>query len=235
MTSCTGSDDNADTQTSLPIGKLKVNIGMRFAVFLYDGVEPVDLAVYGVLSMARRVAPRIAIFTVAPRAGLVLLANGLRVLADHGFDDCPPADALVITGGPGWAAQCNAVATLDFIRRYAPGRLVAAVCTGGMILAATGLLDGHAATTKREIVAGETAPTRLMRERHPRIDVREHVSLVDCGPLITGGGVTLGIDATLHLLKRLLGETVADETARIMEYTRAWKANRDAMPVVVQP
>ena len=40
---------------------------MRFAVFIYEGVEPVDLATYGVLSMARRIAPQIAMFTVAPR------------------------------------------------------------------------------------------------------------------------------------------------------------------------
>lgn len=206
---------------------------MRFAVFLYEGVEPVDLAVYGVLSMARRIAPQISMFTVAPRAGIVLLANGLRVLADYGFDDCPPADVLLITGGPGWTTQCVDPTTLAFIQRFAPGRIVTAVCTGGMILAATGLLDGRAATTKREIAAGEIAPTQLMRERHPRIDVREHVSLVDCGPVITGGGVTLGIDATLHLLERLLGRSVADETARIMEYTRAWTANREAMPVVL--
>ena len=52
--------------------------------------------------------------------------------------------------------------------------------------------------------------------------------------MITGGGVTLGIDATLHLLARLLGDDVANETARIMEYSRAWRANREALPVVVQ-
>ena len=75
---------------------------------------------------------------------------------------------------------------------------------------------------------------RLMRERHPRIDVTEAASLVDCGRVVTGGGVTLGIDATLHLLARLLGEDVANETARIMEYTRAWRANREALPVIVQ-
>ena len=75
---------------------------------------------------------------------------------------------------------------------------------------------------------------RLMRERHPRLDVTEAASLVDCGRVVTGGGVTLGIDATLHLLARLLGDDVANETARIMDYTRAWRANREALPVIVQ-
>ena len=101
---------------------------MRFAVFIYDGVEPVDLATYGVLSMARRIAPEISMFTVAPRAGEVQMANGLRVIADYGFTDCPPSDALIVTGGPGWVAQSESEETLGFMRRYAAGR----VCRGRM-------------------------------------------------------------------------------------------------------
>ena len=216
----------------MPIGKHAVN--MRFAVFIYDGVEPVDLATYGVLSMARRVAPQISMFTVAPSAGEVKMANGLRVIADHGFDDCPRSDALIVTGGPGWVAQCESTETLDFVRRYAKGRVVAGVCTGAMILAASGILDGRKATTKCEVSGTEVPPVRLMRDRHPQIDVTEEASLVDCGAVITGGGVTLGIDATLHLLSRLVGEQVANETARIMEYSRAWQVNREALPVIVQ-
>src|SRR5687768_11185947 len=64
--------------------------GMRFAIFIYEGVEPIDLATFGVLSMARRVAPEIEAFTVARAAGPVTLANGLVVLAQHGLADCPP-------------------------------------------------------------------------------------------------------------------------------------------------
>jgi len=216
----------------MTIGKHAVN--MRFAVFIYDGVEPVDLATYGVLSMARRIAPEISMFTVAPKAGEVKMANGLRVIADHGFTDCPPSDVLIVTGGPGWMAQCESPETLAFMRRCAPGRVMAGVCTGGMILAASGLLDGNKATTKREIAGSEIPPVNVMRERYPQIDVQDSASLVDCGQVITGGGVTLGIDATLHLLARLLGANVANETARIMEYSRAWRANREALPVVVQ-
>ena len=207
---------------------------MRFAVFIYDGVEPVDLATYGVLSMARRIAPEISMFTVAPQAGEVKMANDLRVIADYGFSDCPPSDALIVTGGPGWVAQSESEETLSFMRRYAAGRVVAGVCTGGMILAASGILNGRKATTKREIAGAEISPVQIMRERYSLIDVTESASLVDCGRVVTGGGVTLGIDATLHLLARLLGEDVANETARIMEYSRAWRANRDALPVIVQ-
>ena len=95
---------------------------MQFGIFIYDGVEPIDLATFGVLSMARRIAPEIAICTIAPRAGPVALANGLKVSADFGIDDAPPCDLVIVTGGPGWTAQAQAPATLDYIRRVHASR-----------------------------------------------------------------------------------------------------------------
>ena len=100
-----------------------------------------------------------------------------------------------------------------------------------MILGASGVLDGRPATTKREVVPPEVPPIERMRALHPLIDVRE-ASLVDADRVITGGGVSLCIDAMLHLLMRLFGHDVADETARILEYQRAWSANRKQFPAV---
>jgi transcriptional regulator GlxA family with amidase domain len=139
---------------------------------------------------------------------------------------------VIVTGGPGWSAQAMRPATLDYIRRvHATGR-VASVCTGGMILAASGILDGGPATTKREVVPPETSPLEVMRTTYPRIEVREAL-LVDSGAVVTGGGVTLCIDTTLHLLEAMLGPQVARETARILEYDRAWRANRDGFAPTV--
>jgi transcriptional regulator GlxA family with amidase domain len=201
---------------------------VRFGIFIYDGVEPIDLATYGVLSMARRVAPEIEICTIAPQAGPVALASELKVTADFGIDNAPACDLVIVTGGPGWSAQAEASTTLEFVRRcHAAGR-IASVCTGGMILAASGILDGGSATTKREVVPPEISPLEIMRVKYPAIDVREAL-LVECeGGVVTGGGVSLCIDTTLHLIAGMLGESVADETARIMEYRRARRANREA-------
>src|SRR5271168_2356501 len=163
---------------------------MRFGIFIYDGVEPIDLATFGVLSMARRIAPEIEICTIAPQAGPVALANGLKVSADFGIDDAPPCDLVIVTGGPGWVAQAESISTLGYIRRvHASGR-IASVCTGGMILAASGILNGGPATTKREVVPPETSPLAAMRATYPQIDVREAL-LVDRGSVVTGGGVSL--------------------------------------------
>jgi transcriptional regulator GlxA family with amidase domain len=206
---------------------------VQFGIFIYDGVEPIDLAIFGVLSMARRIAPEIAICTIAPRAGAVALANGLQVTADFGIDDAPSCDVVIVAGGPGWTAQATAPATLDYIRRVHASRRIASVCTGGMILAASGVLEGGPATTKREVVAPEISPLEVMRATYPQIDVREAMLVERTEGIVTGGGVTLCIDTTLHLLASLLGERVADETARIMEYQRAWRANRESFAPVL--
>jgi transcriptional regulator GlxA family with amidase domain len=207
---------------------------VRFGIFIYDGVEPIDLATFGVLSMARRIAPEIEICTNAPQPGPVALANGLNVSADFSISDAPACDLVIVTGGPGWPAQAESASTLGYIRRvHAAGR-IASVCTGGMILAASGILDDGPATTKREVVAPEKSPLEVMRASYPRIDVREAM-LVDRGGggVVTGGGVSLCIDTTLHLLAGMLGQHVADETARIMEYSRAWRANRDGFAPIL--
>jgi transcriptional regulator GlxA family with amidase domain len=200
---------------------------MLFGIFIYDGVEPIDLATFGVLSMARRIAPHIRICTIAPTAGIVRLSNGLDVVAQFGIEDAPVCDIVIVTGGPGWEDQSRSPATLAYIRHVHASSKVASVCTGAMILAASGVLNGSTATTKRAVVPPELSPLERMRHMYLQIDVRE-APIVDTGAVVTGGGVSLCIDTTLHILGKMLGEQVASETARILEYQRAREANRNA-------
>lgn len=199
---------------------------MLFGIFIYDGVEPIDLATFGVLSMARRIAPHIRICTIAPKAGIVRLANGLDVVAQFGTEDAPACDIVIVTGGPGWEEQSRSASTLNYIRKVHVSQKIASVCTGAMILAASGVLDNIGATTKRAVVAPEVSPLERMRETYAAIDVRE-APIVDGGSVVTGGGVSLCIDTTLHLIAKMVGEDVAEKTAHILEYERARNANRD--------
>jgi len=196
-----------------------------FGIFIYPGVEPIDLSTFGVLSMAKRIRPEITICTIAPHGGPTVLSNGLCVLADYWIARAP----RLVTGGPCCVDQSRATETLAFIRRQAAAIPVVSVCTGSMILAASGILDGKAATTKRVVVSPEPSPLSQLRAEHPRVLARE-ASLVDAGSIITGGGVSLCIDTVLHLLKRLFGPEMAAETARMLEYHHAWQANREKFP-----
>jgi transcriptional regulator GlxA family with amidase domain len=101
-----------------------------------------------------------------------------------------------------------------------------------MILAASGILDGKKATTKREVLPPEPSPLELMRQRYPAIDVAA-ASPVDCDGIATSGGVSLCIDAVLFIIERALGTRVARETARIIEYSRAQETNRREFPSIV--
>ena len=207
---------------------------MLFGVLIYEGVEPIDLATFGVLSMARRIRPEIELCTIAPRGGVTMLANGLRVIADYDLQTAPHLDVLIVTGGPGWPEQARSPEMLEFLRHRAARIPVVSVCTGGMILAASGLLDHKTATTKRAVIAPELSPLQELRNQHPNVTVRE-ASLVDEGDIVTGGGVSLCIDTMLHLLKKSFGAEVAAETARIIEYQRAWAANLEQFPPVINP
>jgi transcriptional regulator GlxA family with amidase domain len=206
-----------------------------FAILAYDGIEPIDIgATYGVLSMAKRLAPGLRFFVVSKSGGEVSMANGLRLVADYDFDHTPEADVLMVLGGPGWQAASADSAILAYVANFDRSRgAVAAVCTGGMILAAAGLLDGRRATTKCEIVDGEARPLDLLAERYPGTRAVP-ARLVDTGSVLTGGGVSLGIDMTLYLLQRFLGPDIAEETARILEYRHAWKANGAAHTDIVE-
>lgn len=203
----------------------------RIGVVIYEGVEPIDIGgTVGVVSMAGRVLPGLTAVTVAAEAGPVLLAGGLTVVAGHGFADAPECDVLIVCGGPGWRDQVHDADMLAFLHRQVPAR-VASVCTGALILAASGLLDGLPATTRRRAVGQERqAPLQLLAGLGTGVQAREAL-VVDAG-VVTGGGVSLAIDATLYLIGRLYGRDAQDEVAQVIEYDRAWAANQQALGVI---
>ena len=199
---------------------------MKMSYLLYDGVEPVDLAAIGVMSMGQRVIPELSYETVAAVRGPIRFANGLKVLADRSFDEVDAVDVLLVPGGPGWRAASRDPAILSFIQRAAPSSLVCSVCTGAMILAEAGVLDGIEATTKVQVVPPEVSPLEELDARFPAVEARAAL-IVDSGAVVTGGGVTLCIDAVLYLIGRRYGEPAAQEIARIMEYSAARRANQE--------
>lgn len=205
---------------------------MKFGLLLYPGVEPIDLATVGVLSMARRVVPQIDYLTVAAVTGNVALSNGLRVVADHAFAEAPQVNVLIVPGGPGWVQASKDETVLNYLSETASRARIVSVCTGAMLLAAAGLLDRKSATTKTQVVPPERAPLDVLREHYPGVDCRAAL-IVDQGRVVTGGGVTLCIDTMLYLIEQEFGASKADEVARIMEYQAARQANSTRLETIV--
>ncbi|RLU04814.1 transcriptional regulator FtrA [Pseudomonas prosekii] len=144
---------------------------------------------------------------VAVDDGPMRAMGGIQVLADGGMRLLETARTIIV---PGWRDRQAPVpeALLVALRQaHARGARLLSICSGVFVLAATGLLDGHRATTHWRYT-GELA------ERFPNIVVDPDVLYVDSGQLITSAGSAAGIDACLHLVARDFGTQVANSVAR---------------------
>lgn len=159
-----------------------------------------------------RLRPRILARDAAP----MTVANGVRLVPDGAFADCAQPDVVCVPDlyvPPDLDGLAERFAPeIDCLRRwYAGGATIATACSGAVLLAETGLLDGHAATT-------HWAYCDAMRDRYPRIDVQAQRALVVSGEgqrlLMAGGGVSW-LDMALFLIARLLGVEAAMHVARL--------------------
>jgi transcriptional regulator GlxA family with amidase domain len=205
---------------------------MRCEVILYDGFDELDaLAPWEVLSSFADLRDDFD-------AALVSLDGAAPVRAAHGTLVTPhralseSVDVLVVPGG-GWNdrsdegawAQAQRGTLPQAVReRHERGALVASVCTGAMLLAAAGLVEGrHAITHHGAIDDLEAAGAHVVRAR-----------VVDDGDLVTAGGVTSGLDLALHLAERFFGAEAALAAERELEYERrgtVWRGSGRLTPV----
>jgi len=188
-----------------------VNIG----VALFEGAEELDWAgPWEVLAAWALQWPDdgVHVFTLAREDRPVTCAKGLRVLPDETWETAPPLDVLVYPGGRGTRRELEDEAVLDWIRGLAAGdTVVASVCTGSLVLAAAGLLDGKPATT-------HWGSLELLPTLGRKIEVRPDDRFVDNGNILTAAGVSAGIDMALHLVARLHSTERAREVRRYIQY-----------------
>jgi len=208
-------------------------------ILLFDDVEILDFAgPYEVFSRTRlepgsdsrrseESAP-FRVFTVARSAGPVTTTGGLRVVPHYGFESVPRVDLLVVPGGYGTRALLGDEETLGWIGKAATtARRVASVCTGSLLLAQAGLLEGRRATT-------HWAALDLLESLGRGVRVERDLRVVDDG-VVTSAGVASGVDMAFYLVEQLCGRDVADETARYIEYRREAPRQADSEPVGGRP
>ena len=153
--------------------------------------------------------PNTAVELVARTLDPVKTDRGMRIVPTVTYAGCPPLDVVMVPGGPGQQDLMEDAAALDFLRKQAASaKYVTSVCTGSLVLAAAGLLKGKRATCHWAAVEH----LKLLGA----IPVREKV-VVD-GNIVTGAGVTSGIDFALTLAAILEGEQVAREIQLQIEY-----------------
>lgn len=183
-------------------------------ILIFDGVEVLDFAgpfeVFGVAGARPGPAP-FDVRTVALDGRPVLARNGLSVNpAPAAARDSP--DILVVPGGHGARREMLNPLTLDYVRQTsARAEFVLSVCTGSLLLASAGLLEGLYATTHH-------AALRELEALRGDFVVLPDARIVDNGRIVTSSGVSAGIDVALYLVGNLLGIDAADEAARYMHY-----------------
>jgi transcriptional regulator GlxA family with amidase domain len=190
----------------------------NIATLLFDDVEVLDFAgpfeVFAVTDELRG-NDTFNVFTFAENIGTIRARNGLKIVPHFSRENCPAPHILVVPGGAGTRPLLNKPALLEWLRlKSRHAELTMSVCTGALVLAKAGLLDGLRATTHHECF-------NLLRETAPNIEVVETARFIDNGRILTAAGISAGIDCSLHVVERLLGREAAENTARYMEYRRA--------------
>jgi transcriptional regulator GlxA family with amidase domain len=180
---------------------------MNIAIAIYDRFTALDaIGPYEVLSRL----PGARVTFLAADAGPVRTDNGmLTIEAERALAELPDPDVILVPGGPGEVAQRAGEPMLDWLRTaHATSTWTTSVCTGSLILAAAGLLDGRPATghwlAMDELGRLGAQPTG----RRVVID----------GKIVTGAGVSAGIDMALTLATRIAGPEVAQAIQLGIEY-----------------
>lgn len=179
---------------------------MKTAILLYEGMTCLDaMGPYEVLASL----PGNEILFVADRAGEIRPdTRALGLVADRSIDDVDAADVLVVPGGNEQGVR-ESERHLAWVRKiHETTTWTTSVCTGSLILAAAGLLQGRRATThwyRHDVLKSLGADPTLER-------------VVEDGKIITAAGVSAGIDMALRLVQKLAGDDVAQAIQLGIEY-----------------
>jgi transcriptional regulator GlxA family with amidase domain len=188
---------------------------MRIAIALFEDAEELDWAgPWEVLAAWAHQWPDdgVEVLTVAETLEPIRCAKGLRVLADRTWAQLGPVDVVVYPGGIGTRSQLGSEDIRARVRALAgAGTLMTSVCTGSLVYADAGLLDGRPATT-------HWGSLELLATLGEGIEVRPDARYVDDGQIVTAAGVSAGIDMALHLVARLHSPQRAADVRRAIQY-----------------
>jgi len=206
------SADAYDEKGAVPRDRAQpMNTKRNVAIFAHEGVELLDFAGPGEVFVAAGRNGEFNVYTVAASPEPIVSQGFVTIKPQYTIANCPPPDIVILPGGR-TDVPLNNAEVIEWIKKSSrSAEVVMSVCTGAFLLAKAGLLDGAEATT-------HWGSIESLKQNAPRTTVRENCRFVDNGKVVTAAGVSAGIDASLHVVDRLLGREAASRTARYMEY-----------------
>jgi transcriptional regulator GlxA family with amidase domain len=193
---------------------------MNIGIYIYDEAEVLDFSgPFEVFSTAARISGTPDIFNaflVSEKGDTVTARGNYKVNPHYGFLNHPKIDVLIIVGGV-HTGEIEKQQVLSWIKKQSKNaQIVASVCTGAFILAEAKVLSSQKVTTHWEDIPD-------LRETYPNLEVIENQRWVDEGEIITSGGISAGIDMSLHLVSKIQSQELAAKTAKQMEFE--WTKN----------
>jgi transcriptional regulator GlxA family with amidase domain len=182
----------------------------RVVVMLYDGIQALDATgPMDAFASANAFGGAYELTTTSPTGRDVVASSGVRLGVDTPVDEVSdPIGTLLVPGAPDWQASISDPDLVDAVRTLAQrAQRVVSICAGAFPLAATGLLNGHAAATHWKLA-------KHLAARFPEVVVDPAAIFVTSGRFVTSAGVTAGIDLTLSLIEHDFGAAVAREVAK---------------------
>jgi transcriptional regulator GlxA family with amidase domain len=158
---------------------------------------------------------------VAEKAGPVISAQQVSVVADHGFDDCPKLDYVLVPGGIGTRTAVDDPRMMSFLKKkVGEAELAMTVCTGTALFARAGVLDGRRATTNKMVF-------QWVAEQGPKVEWVKQARWVEDGKFATSSGVSAGMDMALAVIERIYGKEMSKALEVGTEYDRHTDASWD--------
>lgn len=193
---------------------------MNIGIYIYEDAEVLDFSgPFEVFSTANRLSSdkdHFNVFLISQKNEPVMARGGYSINPHYDFSSHPEVDTLIVVGGV-HTKELNKKDVIKWVANTAEkANIVASVCTGAFILAKAGLLSGLNVTTHWEDIQD-------LRDSYPALSVLESVRWVDEGKFVTSGGISAGIDMSLHLVSRVSGIGLAEKTAKQMEFE--WSKN----------
>ena len=188
---------------------------MNIAIYIYKNAEVLDFSgPFEVFSTANRLSSLhnpLNVFLVAQESSIVSARGNYLVYPHYSFEDHPSIDVLMVVGGI-HSHELTKPEVIQWITGVAKdASLVTSVCTGAFLLAQAGLLVNRTVTTHWEDVDD-------LKRMYPLLTVVSAPRWVDEGDVITSGGISAGIDMSLHMVSRLVSLELAELTAKQMAF-----------------
>ena len=199
----------------------KINVG----IFIFDEVEVLDFAgpfevfsrtrlLKGAESRRSNDSAPFNPFTVSIDKKSLTATGGLKIIADYTFNNFPKIDILIVPGGYGTRTLLNNEILLKWIKAVSDkANITASVCTGSLLLAKAGLLEGKRATTHWGAIEALKSISKDIHVIRDRRVVNDEI--------ITSAGVSSGIDMAFMIVENLYGEEVASDTSKYIEFHRS--------------